>query len=384
MATGRRASRSSWGKIRKLPSGRFQASYVGPDGTRYPGPMTYSSKVDAQTWLAQVRTDIASGKWMPHHELVAAEAERSITLGAYSSEWLKTRTNARGEHLRPRTRAEYERLLRGPLHALSALPLRALTPRLIRDWRDAELRTGRKTQTARAYGLLNAILATATVDRILDSNPCVIPGGQSTSTRRKVVPPTDAELETILRSITPRFRALVVLAASGGLRYGEAIELRAKDVTVEREPSGGTATVRVRVERAVTHVPGMGFVVGPPKSEAGVRTVAIFGPDASCIAKHLQGLIGDALLFPSSDGKTHLSQSTFIRHWYAARQAAGREDMPFHALRHYAGTRYAQVGATPRETMARLGHSSLGAAMRYQHSGDRDDELAARMAQRRA
>lgn len=56
--------------------------------------------------------------------------------------------------------------------------------------------------------------------------------------------------------------------------------------------------------------------------------------------------------------------------------------MPFHALRHYAGTRYAQAGATPKETMARLGHSSMGAAIRYQHSGNRDDELAARMSRR--
>jgi integrase len=54
--------------------------------------------------------------------------------------------------------------------------------------------------------------------------------------------------------------------------------------------------------------------------------------------------------------------------------------MPLHALRHYAGTRYAQAGATVRETMARLGHSSERAAMRYQHAGNRDDELAMRVA----
>ena len=69
-------------------------------------------------------------------------------------------------------------------------------------------------------------------------------------------------------------------------------------------------------------------------------------------------------------------QSAFWRHWHKAVVEADRPDLPFHALRHYAGTRYAQTGATIRETMARLGHSSTKAAMRYQHAGSRDDELA--------
>ena len=44
-----KATRASWGKVRKLPSGRYQASYVGPDGQRYPGPMTYGSPASVPT-----------------------------------------------------------------------------------------------------------------------------------------------------------------------------------------------------------------------------------------------------------------------------------------------------------------------------------------------
>lgn len=383
MAGRRKTTRASWGKVRKLPSGRYQASYVGPDGVRYPGPMTYVAKGDAETWLGGVRSDIAAGRWIPHAVAYAAQVERAQPFAEYAAAWLATRTNARGEHLRPRTIAEYQRLLAGPLAELGSSSLSALTPRRVREWRDAQLRTGRKTQTSRSYGLLNAVLTTAVVDGLMDANPCVIQGGQTTSTRRAVVPPTDAELQVITDTIASRFRALVLVAASGGLRFGEATELRARDLSVERAATGEVIAVRIRVERAVTHVPGNGFVVGSPKSEAGVRAVAIFGQDAADIADHATGLSGNALLFPASDGVSHLAQSTFTKHWYPARAAAGRKDMPFHALRHYAGTRYAQAGATPRETMARLGHSSMGAAMRYQHAGNRDDELATRMAQRR-
>lgn len=382
MATRRKATRASWGKVRKLPSGRYQASYVGPDGQRYPGPMTYGTKGDAETWLAGQRADIAAGRWAPRAVTEAQQAERAQTLDEYATTWLTTRTNSRGEHLRPRTVDEYKRLLKGPLAELAELPIAALSPARVRRWRAEQLETGRKTQTSRAYGLLNAILGTAVIDRLLEANPCVIKGGQSTHTGRKVVPPTDGELEVILDTITPRYRALVLVAAMGGLRYGEATELRARDLAVERDEAGHVSAVRINVERAVTHTTGDGFAVGPTKSAAGVRNVAVFGADAADIAAHSRGLIGDALLFPASDGVSHLAQSTFTKHWYPARKAAGRADMPFHALRHYAGTRYAQAGATPRETMARLGHSSMGAAMRYQHAGNRDDELAARMSRR--
>jgi hypothetical protein len=45
----------SWGKIRKLPSGRYQASYVGPDGARHAGPITFGAKIDAEGWLSDER-----------------------------------------------------------------------------------------------------------------------------------------------------------------------------------------------------------------------------------------------------------------------------------------------------------------------------------------
>lgn len=377
----RKPTRAAWGKIRKLPSGRYQASYIGPDGKRHTAPMTYSDKGAADAWLATQRAAIVENRWKPATaiEPTLKQAERSRTLDDYAAEWMKTRTNSRGDKLRPRTVAEYRRLLAGPLEPLASKALSELTPSMVRAWRSSQLATDRKTQTSRAYGLLRAIMATAVEDKLVDENPCRIKGGQATHTGRKVTPPTDDELQAILDAITPAYRALVIVAAVGGLRYGEATELRGRDVKIE--PGG----VKLHVERAVTHTTEGGFQVGDPKSAAGVRTVGIFGDDAQAIVEHVKrysGRFPDQLLFPAADGATHLSQSTFWRHWDPARKAAGRPDMPFHALRHYAGTAYAQAGATTRETMARLGHSSSAAAMRYQHAGNRDDELAARMSRK--
>jgi len=347
--------------------------------------MTYSAKVDAQAWLAAQQTAIAQGKWSPAAVLAEQAAQKAVTLQDYAERWMRERTNSRGERLRPATVHEYERLLAGPLSPLAPRLLANITPAVVRTWRTDLLDTGRKTQTSRAYGLLNAIMGTAVTDALVAMNPCTIKGGQSTNTGRKVLPPTDAELDTMVDTITPRFRALVLLAAWGGLRYGEATELRRRDLTITRDDAGEITLIRVRVERAVTHTTATGFHVGPPKSEAGIRTIALPPHIRSEIIAHLNehtGRFPDSLLFPAADGSSHLAQSTFTKHWYPARRAAGREDMPFHALRHYGGTAYAQTGATLKEIQARLGHSSIGAAMRYQHTTDRDDELAARMARR--
>ncbi len=380
----RKASRAAWGKIRMLPSGRYQASHVGPDGERHTAPMTYSAKIDAQAWLAAQQTAIAQGKWSPAAVLAEQAAQKAVTLQDYAERWMRERTNSRGERLRPATVHEYGRLLAGPLAPLAPRLLANITPAVVRTWRTDLLDTGRKTQTSRAYGLLNAIMGTAVTDGLVEMNPCTIKGGQSTITGRKVLPPTDAELDTIVDSITPRFRALLLISAWGGLRYGEVTELRRKDLTITRDESG-EVLIRVRVERGVTHTTTNGFQVGPPKSQAGIRTIALPSHVNGEILAHLEehaGRFPDSLLFPAFDGSSHLAQSTFTKHWYPARRAADREDMPFHALRHYGLTLYAQAGATKKEIMARGGHNSERAAMRYQHATGRDDELAARMARR--
>ncbi|AZS36803.1 Putative prophage phiRv2 integrase [Microbacterium lemovicicum] len=386
MATKRKASRASWGKTRKLPSGRYQASYVAPDGERYNAPMTFSAKTDADTWLGGVRADISRGAWTSPAAVAAERAARDQTLGAYFETWLSTR------NLRDRTVDEYRRLFRspnarkpsdkgGPLAPLAPLALAAITTTVVDRWYGAQTASGTKTQASRAYSLLSTLFKSAVARDLAPSNPCRVEGAQTARTGKKVEPPTDAELATILSSITPRYRALVVVASAGGLRYGEATALRAKDVTIERNDEGLATNVRLNVKRAAVRTAGT-IREGDTKTAAGVRSVAIFGLDAVDVAEHVRGLIGDALLFPAADGVSFLAQATFWRHWNDARTAAGRPDMPFHALRHYAGTRYAQTGATPRETMARLGHTSLAVAMRYQHTTDRDDELAARAARR--
>lgn len=381
----KRKRRESFGAIRQRSSGRYQASYVGLDGERYNAPHTFDNATDARGWLAIQHARLLSGDWSPNDaaQVATAKKSRADTLGEYAAHWLRTRVNRHGEGLRPRTRVEYERLLAGPLAPLTGERLAMITPEMVRAWYAAELETGRKTQAARAYGLLKSIMATAIEDRRISTNPCMIRGAQNASSGKKVEPPTPAELQIILDTITPRYKAAVLIAAWAGCRYGELTELRRRDVRLVKSGRDVEAII-IDVARAVTHTTGIGFTVGKTKSEAGVRSIALPPHVHGEILAHLKENVGDfpeSLLFPASDGNTHLAESSFVKHWYPARAAAKRSDMPFHALRHYGATRFAQTGATLKEIQERLGHSTVSAAMRYQHTAGRDAELVRRMSE---
>lgn len=383
--TSTRKTRESFGAFRILPSGRIQASYTGPDGKRYNAPQTFDNKTDARGWLSIQQAKLHTGQWSPMDtsRADAAKGGRAETLETYATEWLGTRMNRHGEHLRPRTRVEYARLLRTALAALSGERLNSITPEVIRKWYADQTASGTRTQAARAYGFLKAVLTTAVEDGRITTNPCILRGAQNATTGRKVEPPTPAELQKILDAITPRYRAAVIIAAWGGCRFGELTELRRKDLILSKD--GRTVTsITVKVSRAVTKTTGEGFIIGKTKSEAGVRSITLPPHVVGIVVDHLNADVRpgpESLLYPATDGTTHLAQSTFAKHWYPARKAAGRVDMPWHALRHYGATRAALAGATLKELQERLGHSTVAAAMRYQHTAGRDAELARRMSE---
>ena len=59
------ARRRGFGAIRKLPSGRWQASYVGPDTIRQTPPVTFETAEDAEGWLTDRRREIKNEDWTP-------------------------------------------------------------------------------------------------------------------------------------------------------------------------------------------------------------------------------------------------------------------------------------------------------------------------------
>lgn len=352
-------TRNSWGAMRTLPSGKIQASYTGPDLRRHLAPTTFSDRMTATVWLANVRRTIEDGTWSPYSADASPES-----FGDYARQWLQGRT------LKPRTREHYAKLLNGRiLPEFGGSPLKAITPPRVRQWFEAQ---GDATPTARAhaYALLRTILQSALEDELITANPCRVRGGSTVKRAKAIRPATLAELEVIAEQMPERLRAMVMLAAWCALRFGELAELRRQDIDM-------VAGV-VRVRRGVTRVAGVP-VVGTPKSTAGIRDVAIPPHLLPMMQGHLDrftGGGGKALLFPAADGRNY-SPGALDHHWHRAREAAGRPDLRFHDLRHTGAVLAASTGATLAELMARLGHTSPAMAMRYQHAAqDRDRAIA--------
>jgi integrase len=360
-------SKRSFGHIARLPSKRYRARYLAPDGKRYNAPTTFDTRHDAEAWLVDERRRISAGNWSPPP---GRDAATTMTFGAYAQWWMTHRD------LKPRTAAHYRSLLdRQILPTFSAVPLDGITSESIRHWWANRDRT-RPTLWSHAYGLLRTILGTAVTDEKISANPCHIRGAGNTKRVRKIAPATLHELETIAAHMPEKYRPMVMLSTWCGLRFGEATELRRKDLDL----TNGVIHVRRGVVRANGEK-----IVGTPKSDAGTRDVAIPPHLVPMLKAHRDSLPlrgADALLFPAADGVSHLAPSSLYRVFYPAREAAGRPDLRWHDLRHTGAVLAAQTGATLAELMGRLGHSSPAAALRYQHAAQgRDAEIARRLSE---
>jgi integrase len=355
--------RRGWGWLARQRSGRYLASYVGPDLLRHYAGATYTSKLDAEAWLAAERRLIELDTWSPPAERAAAKRATTIDLDVYAKTWIEQRP------LKPRTRSMYNDLLR--LHItpqLGKVPIGALSGAAVRAW-FAKLGTEYKRRNAHAYGLLHSICATAVTDGLLASNPCNIPKATSTPRKREPIIPTITELHKVSDKMRPELKALVLIAGYCGLRWGEVTELRRKDI------DGGVLTV----SRAVTHRGGC--TIDTTKT-SNIRTIPIPEIIIPDVQQHLDLYAmqeREALLF-RAPRSCHYDEHTFRDQFRAALKAVGREGVTINGLRHFGATLAAQAGANLPELMDHMGHKSHKAALMYQHKvSGRPAEIAAGM-----
>lgn len=167
--------------MRKLPSGRWQARYSGPDGKDRPAPDTFETKADAERWLSAVETDLARGQWID-------PSANETTLRQWSVLWRANRPD-----LKVRTRELY-------------------------DW----LLEKSPTPARQSYLLLRAMLSTAVADEVILRNPCAIKGAgvsgwvQMTARRLPII------MAVLLPAVLRDWRGFFVRSDGDGKRLGRA------------------------------------------------------------------------------------------------------------------------------------------------------------------
>jgi integrase len=357
-----------FGRVRKLPSGRYQARYAGPDGVDRPAPETFATKTDAEVWLTMKEAEIRRGDWLD------PEAGK-MEFGAFADSWIDDRV------LKPRAEELYRGLLKNHLRpTFGSMDLADIREADVRRWRKERLTAGPKQKrpfgpvtVAKAYRLLHAILTTAEADGRIRHNPCTIKGaGQEHSEERPVVPL--AKLVDLLESVPDRYRALLLLATFANLRFGELAGLHRHQVDLDAR--------EVRVNASTSEMNDGRLIDGDPKSRAGTRTVSFPADIVPELADHLERFAApkpNGLVFIGPKGG-RLRRSNFRKFWYQAREAIGMPELHFHDLRHTGNTMAAAQGASLKELMERMGHSSPRAALIYLHATrERDQKIAAGM-----
>lgn len=365
-STGRRRARRAFGSIEVRPGGRFRARYlVGPNKWRT-APTTFATRGEADAWLNRERVRLeqeAAGS--PK----SVRRERPPRLREYAATWIADRS------LRPSTRRTYEGYLR--LHvtatALGARRLDEITPADVRAWH-ADLGSDHPTGRARAYAFVKAVLKTAVDDDLIPANPCRIVGAGQSRPTTEVEVLTPEQVDALAAQLDSTSALAVLLGAYGQLRIGEALALRRRDVDLER---GG-----LDISRQATAV-GTAMVVGPPKTRAGVRNVALPAFVLERLRQHLATLPAgrDRLLFPASDPSAPTKTQTMSDRVHRAAVRAGLPStFRYHHLRHTGLTLLADAGASVAELQARAGHTTPSMALRYQHArAERDRGLADRL-----
>lgn len=339
--------------------------------------MTFQTKSLAEFELTRIRGAIEAGTWHVDQAPQVGDLDpKTITLKELAAHWRSQQVTNKGFSLSPNTLNEYQRLIERVLVSFANQPVRQITRQQLEVWRAPELKRA-PNQTVKAYKHLKTLMSWAHRRQWISNNPCDIERG-SAYTPSEPPAPSAKQVQLMLESSSGSFRAVLALAAFGGLRKGEILELRRKDIEIQEDQ--GESWLRVHIGRGVIWNNGMSEV-RRPKTEASIRSVLLPRRASDLVIKHLENvpIEPEALLF-SRDAKAsqHIAEHGLNPTWRKVRKAANYNGR-FHSLRTFAATEFAKANPTNQELMDRFGHRDIKTAMRYQRSTGRDLELLRRM-----
>lgn len=318
---------------------RYRAIYRGPDGRQH--SRSFRTKAPAERWLREELSKADRGSWVDPRAGAATVAE-------WADQWLSGL-----HHLKPKTKAGYESLLRTRvLPEFGDRQLRTLSSAAVRRWiaemADEGLSAARIRQ---ARQVLHAMFEMAVDDGLVVRNPTDRVKAPTVRPRRQVFLSAD-EVTALAEAAEERQQGagiLVRLLAWSGLRWGEAVALRPKAVDVDKR--------RIHISEAVTEVDGV-LNWGTPKTHE-ARTVIVPAFVGERLRSHMRGKRSDQLLFTAPQGGP-LRTSNFRRDvWLPAIISAGApEGLLVHDLRDTAASLMISAGASIKAVQRALGHAS--------------------------
>lgn len=317
--------------------------------------------MEARTSQAASRADVARGEF---------RAFSRVTFEAYSTEWIDSYAGRTKNGIGENTRDDYRKTLeRSAIPFFGRKRLTEIEPRDIKRYAAHVASRGLARDTVRlALAPVKALLATAVEEGLIRSNPALglrnllpqVPDDQLSSEVVKAL--TEEELGRLLDALPAEWRLFFVFLAQTGVRIGEAVEVRYRDLDLGRQ--------LLNVERRFYR-----GRVGLPKGRK-TRRVRLTSDMAKSLwsARKDGHAIDDDLVFTSERGARIDQSNLMSRVLKPAARAAGIGDwVGFHAFRHTCATVLFRGGWNAVQVQKFLGHADAGFTMRrYIHLLDDD------------
>jgi integrase len=342
-----------WYAKYRLPDGRQVQKKIGPAWSeRGRPPAGYYTKRLAEDWLRDLLDQARRGT-LPG--LVRTDA----TIADAAAEFLRYIEHDRER--KPSTIKGYRWIINAQiLPALGAMQLEDLTTEHVERWLAAM--DGKASSRRKALVVLHGIFARAKKAHKLAVNPVseVEKPPQSRSGDIEVFTPE--EIWALVRAgDSEQDAAIFLTAAFTGLRQGELIALRWRDVDF----AGSVLRVRTSYAGGVLTTPKSGKVRSVPLAPEVARALARLGERELFVGE-------DDLVFIGEAG-SYVDGSALRRRYKDALQRAALRPLRFHDLRHTFGTRMI-AKADIRRVQEWMGHADIQTTMRYLHYAPREED----------
>lgn len=328
---------------------RLGAAWLG----KGPAPAGQLRERDAQAALQAILTDARRG--------AVEQARTGLTLATLAEDWIAY--GLRERDWKPSTVLDNRSVVQAHLlPAFGSRRIEKITAAQIEDWRNELVdERGLSRRTAnKALTVLGAILERGCQAHGLAANPA-----REVKKLRDRYDPNQydfyspEEVEAIVAAAaSPQDAAIYRTAAFTGLRMGELIALRWRDVNFDAESlhvyssySAGTLTA-----------PKSGLARTVPMAEQVAETL-------NELHDSRPGVSRDDLVFPGERGE-YLDNSALRRRYKDALERAGVRPLRFHDLRHTFGS-IAINQATIVQVQAWMGHADVDTTMKYMHHRSR-------------
>ena len=322
---------------------------------------TFGTVREARAWLRRTMTEISDGTFVP-------EASGKLLLRSWVEQCV-----AMNVDLAPgTTNRQASDLKNWILPEFGHRPLNSISQPEVRAWVASMAKAGCNAGSIKLrFETLSKVFRAAVDAEVIRRSPCYrvgLPRYEREEMRLLSLP----EVVELSEAIHPRYRALVLLAGTAGLRMGELGALRGKRIDFKR------STVEVAENLVLNNGrPEFGML----KTKASRRKVPLPRQTLAALRSHVDdfGIGHEDLLFTSVQGSLLRAYQFRRRHFHPAAESCGLAPLRPHDLRHTAISLWIASGANPKVVQTKAGHASIRVTYdRYGHLFPDYDDRATR------